>query len=117
LSNPARAKGTQGENFFLEVLRELFYPDYVGLDEDHPLQRLDQAARHKRAVDGDYVGVPWTHEAKNTKRPLFLEWARHLRKKVGDDWVLLWKGDLRKKEGPYVLMPLSKYQELVEAAR
>lgn len=97
----ARAKGTRGENFFLPILRSLFGP------------RVERAPLKGVQDQGDYTGVPWLHEAKNTARPLFLEWARTATKKAGDQWVVLWKGDLRKNEGPYVLMPLSKYEELV----
>lgn len=100
-----RAKGTAGENFFLPRLQRLFGPQV----ERAPL---------KGTLDyGDYTGVPWLHEAKNTAKPLFLQWARICTKKAGWDWVLLWKGDLRKNEGPFVLMPLEKYEALVEAAR
>jgi len=116
----ARAKGTAGENFFLGRLRRLFYPNLPAENEiaegvDHPLQRLDMVARHQRANDGDFVGVPWLHEAKNTQKPLFQAWARVCEKKAGFDWVILWKGDLRSPSGngPYVFMPLEKYEELV----
>jgi hypothetical protein len=100
----ARAKGTAGENYFLGRLRVLF-----GLQvERAPLKgTLDR---------GDFTGVPWLHESKNTKRPLFMEWARTAAKKAADGrWVILWKGDLRKGEGPYVLMPLDLYEELAIA--
>ena len=113
----ARAKGTAGENFFLEHLRALFGEQV----ERAPLKGIDDY--------GDYVNVPWLHEAKNTKKPLFQKWARICEEKVlrrekaegraglgrslGWDWVILWKGDLRKQEGPYVLMPLKKYEQLV----
>jgi hypothetical protein len=104
----SRQKGTEGENFFLPRLRRLFGAQVM---------RLDEVARHLRATDGDYVGVPWHHEAKNTERPLFQKWARVAEKKQPDGrWVVMWKGDLRVKtgNGPYVLMPLSFYEELVE---
>lgn len=112
----ARAKGTRGENFFLPRLRRLFYPhlDPKPVDEqleaDHPLQRAPLKGTNDH---GDYLGVPWLHEAKNTAKPLFQKWARICEAKAGTDWVLLWKGDLRKNEGPYVLMPLEKYERLV----
>lgn len=107
MSNPSRKKGTEGENFFLPGLRNLFYPG-VPHDDDHPLQRLDIG-------HGDFLGVPWLHEAKNTAKPLFQKWARNCEGKAGDKWVILWKGDLRKSsgEGPYVLMPLAHYEHLV----
>lgn len=101
----SRSKGTVGENFFLAHLRELFGPHV----ERAPL---------KGTLDyGDFNGVPWLHESKNTVKPLFLQWARICERKAGWDWVLLWKGDLRKKEGPYVLMPLEKYEQLVRAGQ
>lgn len=96
----ARAKGTRGENYFLERLRLLFGPQV----ERAPLKGVQDR--------GDFVNVPWLHEAKNTTKPLFLEWARKCTTKAGNNWVILWKGDLRKNEGPYVLMPLDKYEEL-----
>jgi hypothetical protein len=99
----ARAKGTRGENYFLQRLRTLF-GDQV---ERAPL---------KGTLDyGDFTGVPWLHEAKNTAKPLFLEWARKAASKAGSlPWVVMWKGDLRKDEGPYVLMPMWVYEELVD---
>jgi hypothetical protein len=97
----ARAKGTRGENYFLATLRSLF-GDHV---ERAPL---------KGTLDyGDFTGVPWLHEAKNTVKPLFLEWARKCQTKAGHRWVIMWKGDLRKNEGPYVLMHEDLYTKLV----
>jgi hypothetical protein len=96
-----RTKGTAGENFFLSHLRVLF-----GAAVDRaPLKGVHDY--------GDFVNVPWLHEAKNTIKPLFLQWAKICEKKAGQHWVLMWKGDLRKGEGPYVLMPLSMYCFLV----
>lgn len=100
----ARQKGTVGENYFLARLRCVF-----GLQvERAPLKGIQD--------QGDFVGVPWLHESKNTIKPLFLEWARKASKK-SRNWVILWKGDLRKKEGPYVLMPLRLYEDLVLMSR
>lgn len=113
----ARAKGTRGENYWLPRLQILHYPELEILTEDHPLQRLDMVARHKRATDGDYVGVPWLTEAKHTAKPLFQQWARTCTKKAGTDWVLLWKGDMRTVDGqPLALMPFPKYEDLVRAS-
>ena len=67
-----------------------------------------------KGIDGDFVGVPWQHEAKNTQKPLFLKWARVAQGK-STPWVILWKGDLRKSEGPYVLMDVRLYEELDSA--
>lgn len=111
----ARAKGTVGENFFLRRLRRLFYPlrDPTD-DETSPIQR----APLKGVNDmGDFVGVPWLHEAKNTARPLFQQWAATCEAKAPGNWVLLWKGDMRTKNGaPLVLMPLEFYESLVRKA-
>ena len=99
----ARAKGTVGENYFLDKLRPLF-PD------------IERAPLKGTADNGDFLNVPWQHEAKNTAKPLFLKWARVAQKK-SYPWVVLWKGDLRKDEGPYVLMPLELYTDLLMTAR
>jgi hypothetical protein len=100
----ARAKGTQGENFFLGHLRELF-GSHV---ERAPL---------KGTLDyGDFVNVPFLCESKHTQKPLFQQWARVCEKKTsGGRWVVLWKGDLRTTSGngPYVLMPLTLFKALV----
>jgi hypothetical protein len=102
----ARAKGTVGENFFLARLRLLFGPQV----ERAPLKGIQDR--------GDYTGVPWLHEAKNTAKPLFQAWARICTVKAGNAWVLLWKGDMRKPDGqPLVLMPLPMYEALVIAGR
>lgn len=116
MSNPQRQKGTTWEvELRDDHLRPLFYPDLPVDMDDHPLQRLDDAGRHKRAEDGDYVGVPYTIEAKSTQRPMFQQWARKLEKKVGKAWVLVWHGDRRAKtgSGPYVVEPL-EFWELKE---
>ena len=101
----ARKKGTEGENFFLPRLQRLFGP----LVERAPLKGINDY--------GDYVNVPWLHEAKNTAKPLFQHWFRKCKAKGGTDWVLLWKGDMRTADGdPIVMMPLEKYEQLVEDA-
>lgn len=68
---------------------------------------------------GDFENVPWLHESKATLKPLFQAWARVCEKKAGDQWVILWHGDLRATNGngPYVLMPYSKYHEIVAASQ
>lgn len=110
----ARAKGTRGENRFLPRLRLTFYPDLPVTDKladgdtDHPLQR----APLKGIADaGDYTGVPWLHEAKNTDVPHFLQWAKTCNKKHAR-WAILWSGDLRRHDGPFVMLPLDFYLEL-----
>lgn len=111
MSNPSRAKGTRGENYWLMFLRALFYPS---TDIDAPLHFLQRAPLKGTDDRGDFTGVPWIHEAKNTAKPLFLQWARRLRLKAGDDWVLLWKGDMRSPDGqPLVVMTPAKYAALV----
>lgn len=104
MTNPARKKGTAGENFFLARLRLLFG------------NQVERAPLKGTADMGDYVNVPWPHEAKNTAKPMFQAWARVLERKAGNRWVLMWKGDMRKLHGmgPYVLMPLALYEELIQ---
>lgn len=113
----SRAKGTGWEVDLRDIhLRPLYYPDTpYGTEEEHlehPLQRLDDVARHRRHADGDFVGVPYTIEAKKTERPLFQQWARKLEGKVGKAWALIWSGDRRTKTGtgPYVLEPLELWK-------
>lgn len=107
MTNPSKRKGTEGENFFLRRLRNLFYPGFAH-DDKHPIQRLDIGK-------GDFHGVPWLMEAKNTLRPNFQSWARKCEAKAGDSWWILWKGDLRRGsgQGPYVMMPLTQAERLV----
>ena len=103
MSNPSRAKGTAGENFFLPRLKALFGTQ---------VERAPLKGTHDY---GDFVGVPWLHEAKHSMKPLFQKWARVNERKAGKGWVLMWKGDLRTKSGngPYVVMPLAMYELLV----
>jgi len=99
----ARQKGTAGENFFLGFLRIAFGP------------KVERAPLKGTLDYGDFVNVPWLHEAKNTVKPLFLKWASVCEAKAGKDWVLLWKGDMRAAgNGPFVLMPLEKYMDLLD---
>lgn len=82
-----RAKGTRGENYFADMLKPIF-PQI----ERAPLKGVNDA--------GDYVNVPFPVESKNTRKPLFLEWVRRLRRKApAYRWVLLWKGDMRTVDG------------------
>lgn len=98
----ARAKGTGWEVEWLPRLRALF-GDHV---ERAPLKGIQDK--------GDFTGVPWLHEAKSTLVPRFQEWARTAEKKAGKAWVIGWHGDRRKPgNGPYVLMPIELYDELV----
>jgi hypothetical protein len=106
VSNPARAKGTKWETALLPRLRALF-GDQV---ERAPLKGVHD--------HGDFLGVPFLHEAKSTQKPLFQAWARICEVKAGKAWCVLWKGDGRSKtgNGPYVLMPLELYELLVDAS-
>jgi hypothetical protein len=106
VSNPARKKGTTFEVWLLEHLRRLFGPNV----HRAPLRGIRD--------EGDYVGVPWPHEAKNVATPRFPDWIRRLRVKAGpgQPWALIWKGDMRSESGqPVVVIPLSLYEELVDA--
>jgi hypothetical protein len=97
----ARQKGTAWESELLPKLRDLFG------------QQVERAPLRGVNDKGDFVGVPWLHEAKHVAVPRFQEWARTAAKK-DDDWVVIWKGDARKSgHGPYVLMPLHLYEALV----
>jgi hypothetical protein len=99
----ARAKGTKWETELLTPLRRLFG------------EQVDRAPLKGTLDKGDFVGVPMQHEAKNTQKPLFLQWARVAYRK-SQHWVILWSGDRRTTDGgPYVLMPLQTYYQLVEA--
>ena len=94
----ARQKGTAGEIFFLTYLRELFGP------------QVERAPLKGTLDHGDYVGVPFLVEAKNTAKPLFQQWARICKKKADWRWTLLWKGDRRTEDGePLVLMPFEMW--------
>jgi hypothetical protein len=99
----ARAKGTRWETELLAPLRRLYGP------------QVERAPLKGTQDKGDFVGVPFQHEAKNTQKPLFLQWARTAYKK-STHWVILWSGDRRTVDGgPFVLMPLQTYYALVEA--
>lgn len=97
----ARQKGTAGENHFLAVLRQVW-----PWAERAPLKGIND--------HGDYVNVPWLHEAKNVNVPRFLQWARVARKKAaGGRWAILWQGDRRTEDGqPLVFMSPELYTEL-----
>lgn len=109
-----RSKGTAWETELKPQLRSVFYPLLPNTDKlpdgtDHPLQR---APLRGSADSGDFDGVPWLHEAKKTDVPHFLQWAKKAVKKAGDRWVILWSGDRRKGDGPFVMLPHSFYLEL-----
>ena len=107
MANSARAKGTRWETELLEPLRALFGP------------QVERAPLKGEADAGDFTGVPWLHEAKSTKVPRFLDWARTATAKARRDnpadpsWVILWHGDRRAKDlGPCALMPLALYERI-----
>lgn len=109
MANPSRAKGTRWEVALLGRLREVF---------GSSVHRAPLRGTHDA---GDYVGMPVLVEAKSTKRPSFLEWARvaqHACAYHSDasertvSWVIAWHGDLRVGDGPYAVMPLDYWLEL-----
>lgn len=109
----ARQKGTEWESRLLPLLRALFYPDLDVDLEDHPLSRAGTTLGCNDR--GDFLGVPWPHEAKKTDVPHFLQWAKVLEKKSPGRWTILWSGDQRRKDGPFVMLPLDFYLQLVAA--
>jgi hypothetical protein len=60
--------------------------------------------------------VPWLHEAKKTDVPHFLQWAKTCQKKSPDQWAILWSGDQRRGDGPFVMLPLELYLDLAAQA-
>ena len=100
----ARAKGTKWETELVPILRELYGP------------QVDRAPLKGTLDRGDFLGVPFQHEAKNTQKPLFLQWARTARKKT-HDWAILWSGDRRTPDGgPYVVIPLHTFEKVMKCA-
>jgi hypothetical protein len=100
-----RAKGTAWETELLPRLRAIYGPD---------IHRAPLRGIHD---NGDYVGTPFLHEAKNQQMPHFLQWAREARGKAGaGEWVVIYKGDSRTMDGkPLVLMDLALYEQLAKA--
>lgn len=96
----ARQKGTGWETELLPLLRLVFGPQV----ERAPLKGVNDA--------GDFTGVPWVHEAKKTDVPHFLQWAKTCQKKSPGRWAVLWSGDRRKGDGPFVLVPLDHYLQM-----
>ena len=101
----ARAKGTSWEVELLGYLRDLFGPG------------VHRAPLRGTQDHGDFVGVPWLHEAKSTLAPHFLEWARTASAKAraagSSSWAIIWHGDRRKLPTEFVVIPFSLYEELV----
>ena len=93
MSNPSKAKGTRYEVELLAKLREVFGPQV----ERSPLKGILDA--------GDYVGVPFPIEAKNTKVLLIPDWVRRLRLLEAKPFALFCSGgDRRRKNTPGELM-------------
>jgi hypothetical protein len=104
MSNPPRKKGTSWETQLVPRLQNLFG------------EQVSRAPLRGVHDHGDFLGVPWLHEAKSTAKPLFQAWARVAEHKAGKAWTIIWKGDQRVRtgNGPYVLMPLELYESLVD---
>ena len=89
----AREKGTRYEVALLTLLRLVFGSQV----ERAPLKGIQDA--------GDFVGVPFPIEAKNTEVLRLPEWVRRLRLIGGKRFVLFWSGgDRRRKDSPGELM-------------
>ena len=105
MTNPPRAKGTRGENYFLAHLRTVW-------------PTADRAPLRGILDRGDFVNVPFPVEAKNTRKPLFQLWVRRLRLISPDHrWILVWKGDTRTADGrPLMVMDFELGLELLAKA-
>lgn len=68
---------------------------------------------------GDFVNVDGLLiEAKKVDSPRFLEWARKAKGKAGEfGWRIVWSGDRRRGDGPYVMLPLRDWLDLEEDAK
>lgn len=110
MANPSRDKGTRWETELLGKLREAFGPNV----HRAPLRGTRDA--------GDYVGTPVVVEAKSTKQPRLIEWARRCvvatqHHGAGPAWVIAWHGNRVQHEGPVAVMPLDYWLELERKAR
>ena len=104
----ARAKGTGWEVELLPILRAVFG------------EHVERAPLKGTADDGDFCGCDGLLiEAKKTDVPHFLQWAKTAQGKRPDgDWRIIWSGDRRKGDGPFVMMSLKEYVQLeLEAQR
>lgn len=106
MSNPARRKGSGWEVRLLDPLRRV-WPSA----ERAPLKGVNDY--------GDFVNVDGLLlEAKCTDVPHFLKWAKIAAAKTGGNgWRIIWSGDQRRKDGPFVLLPLTDWLELEEIAK
>jgi hypothetical protein len=98
----SRAKGTRWESELLTRLRNLWG------------QQVERAPLKGTNDRGDFVGTPFLVEAKSTTKPLFQAWARVCESKAYN-WAIVWHGDRRERTGvgPYVVMPLHLFEDLV----
>lgn len=110
----SRAKGTRWESELLVRLREVFGPD---------IHRAPLRGTHDA---GDFVGLPMVVEAKSTKAPRLVEWAktcvkaaRHHRDADANvvPWVIVWHGDRVQSEGPVAVLTLDYWLDLERRAR
>lgn len=106
MANPSKRTGTQGENWWLDKLREI-WPD------------IDRAKTNNPG--NDYHGQPLglAIESKRTKTWLIPKWTRYLRDLHGDWWILLVSPrDRRLKSSPpdIVVMPADLALKLIAAA-
>jgi hypothetical protein len=98
VANPPRKKGSSFEVELLPLLREVFG------------EQVERAPLKGTNDDGDFCGAPYLIEAKKTDVPHFLQWAKTAqRKRPAGDWRVVWSGDRRKGDGPFVMMPLTQW--------
>lgn len=97
----SKQKGTNFETELLPLLRDVFGPQV----ERAPLKGINDL--------GDFTGLPGglLVEAKKTDVPHFLQWAKTCNKKAVD-WAIVWSGDRRKGDGPFVMISLDYYLAL-----
>jgi hypothetical protein len=99
VSNPSRRKGSGYEVELLPDIQTIWpHADRA------PLKGINDW--------GDFTGVPLLIEAKKTDAPHFLQWAKGATKKAGQRWRIVWAGDRRRGDGPYVLMPYEAWLRL-----
>ena len=97
-----RQKGSTWETELLPQLRAVFGPQV----ERAPLKGVNDM--------GDFTGTPVLIEAKKTDVPHFLQWAKTCAKKAGVRWAVIWSGDRRRGDGPFVLLHLDYFLRLAK---
>lgn len=101
-----RQKGTGWETELLPLLREVFG------------EQVERAPLKGTADDGDFLHCGVLVEAKKTDVPHFLQWCKTAAKKrPNGDWRIVWSGDRRKGDGPFVMLPLEQWLLLEESER